>query len=236
MKKKMLMLLAIGLVLFSASYFAFVPYYDAARNPYVSELVQKQDSRGLIDNYFISDPDLSTCKFIGSPDAPMTIVTYLSFSSGSSKEFIDNLYPDIEAEFISTGKARICFKAYLPLEDYTGRKNNFIYRNALACLDKMHESNDISHIESLYELGADPAALSERFNLSSDKLNTCIDKGSDPVLKSEMAETEKLTIGSALPTIYVGIGGKTNSVLFGSPSYTRLRRVIRTKDIMLGGA
>jgi len=51
-------------------------------------------------------------KFIGSPDAPVTIVEYASMSCPHCAAFHQTVLPDLKAKYIDTGKVRLIFREF----------------------------------------------------------------------------------------------------------------------------
>ena len=63
------------------------------------------------DNYSvlsISDNDF----YIGSPDAPVTIIEYASMSCSHCADFHNNTLDDLKSEYIDTGKVRFVFRDF----------------------------------------------------------------------------------------------------------------------------
>ena len=53
-----------------------------------------------------ADPDMLNPRAQGAEDAPLTIVEYASFTCGHCANFHANVYPQLKAEYIDTGKVR----------------------------------------------------------------------------------------------------------------------------------
>ena len=65
----------------------------------------KADNHSVLS---ISDNDF----YIGSPDAPVTIIEYASMSCSHCADFHNNTLDDLKSEYIDTGKVRFIFRDF----------------------------------------------------------------------------------------------------------------------------
>ena len=65
----------------------------------------KADNHSVLS---ISDNDF----YIGSPDAPVTIIEYASMSCSHCADFHNNTLDDLKSEYIDTGKVRFVFRDF----------------------------------------------------------------------------------------------------------------------------
>ena len=71
----------------------------------VFSLNLKADNHSVLT---ISDNDF----YIGSPDAPVTIIEYASMSCSHCADFHNNTLDDLKSEYIDTGKVRFVFRDF----------------------------------------------------------------------------------------------------------------------------
>ncbi len=71
----------------------------------VFSLNLKADNHSVLS---ISDNDF----YIGSPDAPVTIIEYASMSCSHCADFHNNTLDDLKSEYIDTGKVRFVFRDF----------------------------------------------------------------------------------------------------------------------------
>ena len=71
----------------------------------VFSLNLKADNHSILK---ISDNDF----YIGSPDAPVTIIEYASMSCSHCADFHNNTLDDLKSEYIDTGKVRFVFRDF----------------------------------------------------------------------------------------------------------------------------
>jgi len=89
----------------------------------------------------IMNPGPLPDKFLGSPEAPVTIIEYASMTCSHCAQFAITMFPDIKARYIETGKVRYTIREF-PLDELAA---------AAAMLARSSGDNYFSVIELLLQ-------------------------------------------------------------------------------------
>jgi len=143
-------------------------------------------------------------KFIGNADAPVTIVEYFSLGCPHCKNFHENLLPQLKAEYIDTGKARLVFRDF-PLDNVafaaallTRCVNDLAY---FAMVDTLFKQQEAWHVQNGI---AQVATIAKSAGLDEASFNACIGdqarKDKVVAMQKEAADTFKV---DATPTFFI---------------------------------
>ncbi len=114
--------------------------------------------------------------FRGQSDARVAIVEYSDFACPYCAEFVRELYPRIEAEYIKSGKVKYFFRD-LPERGHT---NAWMAAQAARCAGeqgKFWEMHDLLFATQAALAGLDLPTLAQGLGLDTEELRACIDHG-----------------------------------------------------------
>ncbi|MBU0757596.1 MAG: DsbA family protein [Nanoarchaeota archaeon] len=210
--------------------------YELTKKPYIKKNVDQKNESYLFEYYFTTNPDIMGRDFIGSPDARVTVIIFTDFISDAGKDFEKDIVPQLRDEFIDSGRVRLYYKTYISDDDYNSKENGYVYATAILCIEESIGKGNLSDIiDAIVGLETDKIDnVAERFGIAKSKFNKCMDSSDYIIVQKDMIDSEKLAVGTSLPAIYIGIDGKDNTKIVGVPSYARLRRAIRNKEVILG--
>lgn len=167
-------------------------------------------------------------KFIGSPDAPVTIVEYASMSCGHCAAFHKNMYPALKAEYIDTGKVRFVFREF-PL-DIKAAAGAMVAR----CIGKDDPTKYHEAVSTLFaaqdewvprDTAAQLRRIAKQSGMDDGAFNACIgNQDTVDALRAGMEHaSDKLKVDST-PTFFVN-----GTQLKGVWSLDEFRRLIEAK-------
>jgi protein-disulfide isomerase len=149
--------------------------------------------------------DIGSAAIKGDPQAALTIVEFSDFQCPFCKRHVDSTVPELEKQFVATGKVRYVF-ADFPLESI--HPQAFKAAEASHCAaeqkkfwemhDRMFAHQDTLAPESLVE-------HAKALGLDADKFKTCLDSGKyAEAIKASVAQGEKLGV-SGTPAVVLGL-------------------------------
>jgi|GEM_PF-2111783 len=198
------------------------------------DMIQSRNFSAIYDFYAASNPVIGGRSYYGYENASITMVGYLDPSSDSSRFFINEIFPQIEEDFISTGKIRFYNKNYITEDDIKKRNERFIYSQSQLCFRKLNAEKLYNFYFGLFSIeAADVLGLADRYGVSKDELYRCMEEEEFEEIKQDIAETKTFRIAGD-PRFYIGLMGRDNTVLEGVPSYERLRKEIKDYQAMIG--
>lgn len=119
---------------------------------------------------------------LGDPNAPVTLVEYASTTCGHCKGFHDQVFPDLKAKYIDTGKVKLHF-VMMPTQPVAiALAGEAIARCAgeakyFDVIDTLFDAQ-----ETLYSAASNPwllqqelRGIGETYGLSKDQVGSCID-------------------------------------------------------------
>ncbi len=192
----------------------------AEKNPVFEEKVRSKDYAYIYDVYLRSKPETSQKQFYGYSNAPITVTAVLDPTSEDTIYFIKEIFPLLKQEFIENGEINYYHKNYLTLEDIEEKTDRFKYAAAISCIDI--EKQYLSFFEEFQ----DNSIFEKKYRPTEE----CLE---DKDLFDDAMEIENFGTVTA-QRFYIGIKGTDNIVIDGVPTYTRLRRAIRDKQILIG--
>ena len=210
---------AAGLVL-SLIYFTIM--YTTRIDPSRNQLPKNE-----LQNFITFRPEIAEKIFLGNPNASLTIIVYSNPSTATFKNYYREVFAYIDSEYLSKGKARYYHKDYLLPDDVKKKSFNFNVSRYLYCLASQNKSGYWTNFFYLAN-STDAQAI-----IMETEVNRDCYESSYSYLEKEANENLLFGIIS-VPTMFVGINGFDNSVIYGIPSVQDFRRVIRQKEISLG--
>ena len=171
---------------------------------------------------------------LGNPDAPVTIVEYTDFQCTFCARVAQESLPQIEEEYVATGKAKLVCKHVA----FLGEESQWA-AEAADCADeqgKFWEYYDIlfANQAEQHNTGAFSKvrlkAFAEALGLDTSSFNACLDEGKyvNDVAATNL-EARRREINST-PTFFVG-----QTELEGAKSYAEFKKAIDDELARLGG-
>ena len=190
----------------------------------------------LYNFYVSSKPNIQDSPYYGSKEASITIIALLDIDSETSKNFIKNIFPRLNEDYIDKGKVRYYHKNYLTLEDVEEKNENFVYSMALLCIHKLDREKYYDFYFDLFDTEIkDIPKLLRKYKIPRNKYEDCIKEQENiDQLSGDVLEVENLGTVGINQRFYIGIMGKYNSVLTGIPDYETFRETIRPYELQLG--
>jgi protein-disulfide isomerase len=168
-----------------------------------------------------------TSFFIGKSDAPVKIKVFSSFTCPHCANFHMKIIPEIEKNFVSSGKVQITFIDF-PLDQAA-----FNASKLLNCIDK---KNKMKFMDAIYKnqdrwtSGSDLETINNNLkqilkdlNLDSVKFNDCLmdEKISDKILVERIDAQKKYSVSST-PTIVI------NEKKVDNPDFENIKSTIES--------
>ena len=171
---------------------------------------------------------------LGNPDAPLTIVEYTDFQCTFCASVAREILPQIEEEYVATGKAKLVCKhvAFLGDEsqwaaeaaDCANEQEKFweYYDILFANQAERHNAGAFSKVRL--------KAFAEALGLDTSSFNACLDEGKyiNDVAATNL-EAKRREVNST-PTFFVG-----QTKLEGAKSYAEFKKAIDDELAKLGG-
>ena len=171
--------------------------------------------------------------FLGSKSSSITITAYLDTSEKSSKDFIDNIYPQISDEFIKNGSVRMYFKSNIlsEVKDY----NNFLSIQLLECFKNYKRESYFDYYFDIFNnpYDEDFELLAKKHGLSDEQIVICNNK-STTSLKNDLDELDKFQLLGYNPVFLIGVEGRQNDIIIGVQNFERFKKYIRDIQISIG--
>ncbi len=143
-------------------------------------------------------------KFLGEADAPVTIVEYFSLGCPHCKNFHEAILPQLKADYIDTGKARLVFRDF-PLDNVafaaamlTRCVNDLAY---FAMVDTLFEQQEAWHVQNGVE---QVKTIAKGAGMDDAAFNACLNDQArkDRILALQQEAADKLKVNST-PTFFI---------------------------------
>jgi hypothetical protein len=200
------------------------------KNPEFKKQLETLDFGGLIKDDI---PSTKFFSFLGNQDAPVTLISYLDIGSEETKNFIEGIMPQIKEEFINSGKINYYQKYYITNKDVETRNSRFIFTKTLFCVSMLDQKN---YYNISFDLMKTKEINHQKYNLSKDKLNSCIQNNNFDQINQDMLEMKRLNIIGVKQKLFLVSEGLPNQKMEGIPAYTPFRRMIIQKLFSAGEA
>lgn len=190
----------------------------------------------LYNFYVSSKPNIQDSPYYGSKEASITIIAMLDIDSETSKNFIKDLFPRINDDYINKGNVRYYHKNYLTLEDVDEKNDNFMYSMALLCISKLDREKYYAFYFDIFDTEIkDIPKLLRKYKIPRNKYEDCVTEQENiDQLSRDALEVENLGMVGLNQRFYIGIMGKDNAVLTGIPKYEKFQETIRQYQLQLG--
>ena len=225
---------AVLVCLSASAYYVYKKEYSD--NDLIKGKLASMDAKYLYDYYITSTPSIEGRHYYGSQNASVTIIAFLDASSKSSKEFVFNILPMVEKEFIATGKARLYIKHSLSKQDIVEKSDEFKYALYATCVGEINGEKYHPFYFGMFNLsGAEELLLlAERHGISKKSMDTCMKEADIPEAKIDAYEANKFGISGIKPVIYIGLNGRANTILYGIPSYKKFKQALTGQLYSIG--
>src|SRR3989338_4287249 len=127
-------LLSLALLLFLAAGIYGFYRTEYLKKPEVRDKIDSSNMSYLYEFYISGQPNIAQIPHYGSPEADIFIIAYLDPSSGASGDFMSSVFPELDREYIKSGKVRFYSKAYLAPEDFNAKNSLFALSASLSCV------------------------------------------------------------------------------------------------------
>lgn len=171
-------------------------------------LVERVAARGMLE--------------FGRANAPLVLMVFTNYSCDYCEEFMRDMLPRLESDFMMSGKLRIQF-VIVPLKKYP---NSVLEASSLLCatvLEKgqvMHEALRNASLRDRTSL----LALSKKLKLPTKQFTTCLNAKETKSLLAEQQAFINEHDMTLIPAFFIGEERK-----IGLPSYADLRGWIRER-------
>lgn len=180
-------------------------------------------------------PSIDNRIFFGSNNSYITFVSFLDFNSSASKIFIFDIYPKLYDEYIKTGKMKYYPRVPISKEEFTLRKDRFIYAQTLYCFEWLNNKDYYSFYLDMFKYNvSDIHLLLEKYNVSKDAFETCFEKSEFDEMKRDVVETKLLGLNGVGEAFYIGVFGTQNKEILGVSDYDSFRHFIHLIQVRMG--
>lgn len=235
MKITVIGLFAAVLICLSASaYYVYKEEYSG--NELIKGKLASMDASYLYDYYVTKTPSIEGRHYYGSQNASVTIIAFLDAASKSSKEFVFNILPMAEKEFIAAGKARLYIKYSISRQDIAEKSDGFKYALYATCVGKIDKEKYYPFYFGMFNLsGAEELPLlAEKHEIPKKLMGTCMKEADIPEAKIDAYEADKFGISGIKPVFYIGLNGRANTILYGTHSYKKFKQVLTGRLYSIG--
>jgi protein-disulfide isomerase len=174
--------------------------------------------------------DIAGVPMKGDPQAVLTMVEFSDFQCPYCKRHVDSTLPELQKEFVATGKVRYVFVDF-PLES--------IHPHAFKAAEASHCAAEQQHFWEMHDrLFANQQALTpddlvghaKALGLDSTKFKQCLDSDKYAAkVKANVAEGEKFGV-SGTPAVLIGVSQgnqvKASKLLVGSLPFSVFKEEI----------
>jgi hypothetical protein len=234
--RKIIKILALSLIfcliLIAAAFFY---YHDLQTTPIVGQKIASSDYKYLYGFYVNSAPNIEGRSYYGSEKAGINIIAFLNPESPVSKDFVNNILPSLQKEYIDAGKAKLIQKNYITLQDIEQKNSRYLYAISLLCVESIKKEAYYPFYFSLFSISSanEIKTLLPKQGIPEKTFNECIGNQDIRLLLEDASEVQRLGLSGTNQRFYIGIGQDYSS-LDGIPSYSRLKRELRQYQIMIG--
>lgn len=138
----------------------------------------------------------------GDPDAPITIIEFSDFECPFCGRFNSQTLPELQKEYIDTGKARLVFRDF-PLSFHANAQKASEAAECANDQGKFWEMHDIIFENQRALTNSDLKGYASQLGLDTAKFNNCLDSGEkEAEVKADLAAGSKAGV-SGTPTFFV---------------------------------
>lgn len=206
------------------------------KKPIIQEKIANKDTAYLYNFYVSSKPVITTRPYYGNKNATITIAAYISIESSASRYFMTNIFPELKKEYIDTGKVKFYHKNYVTVQDQTDNTSNYIYAKSLLCVNFIDSTKYYPFYFDLFDLTNTSGIITllNKHNIDIEKYSNCMKIQQFRELTEDMSEIENFGLQGMTPRYYMGVGGEDNTVIDGTPTYTKFKDTIRQYQTLIG--
>ncbi len=209
-------------------------YYTIGNNKYpiINNKLESKDYDYVLKFYSSNKPLLEDRPFYGEENAQLTLVIYSTNLDENSKEFMTEVFPVINEEYVKTGKLKVYQKYNINAMDYKDKTDKYKYAQTLLCVEEYYPEVFWSYYFNSFN-----NTLEDNFNINnidSAQILECVNQEHFERLLEDLSESQKFRIQDINPVLYVGIGDRNFDQIIGNPTFIELQRVIRQKQLAIG--
>lgn len=172
---------------------------------------------------------------LGNTSAKIKMIAYLDIASNKSTQFINNIYPLLQRDFISNSGLKFCYKNYVTIDDANQNSLNYQFAIASYCVRILKPESYYDFV--FYAIRQNNKTDTEKAVLDNgiplDSFNQCIHNSDRRFVMQEIIENENLANGIR-QRFYIGITGTSYSLVEGLPPYTSFSRTLKNYQMMIG--
>jgi hypothetical protein len=215
----------------------FISYnQELKKKPIIADKIASGDAGYLYNFYVNPRPQLYEDFFLGSSGAPINVILYLDLSSETAVYFYDEIFPRLDEDYIKTNLVRFYPKNIVGFTDFKEKNFNFIQSVSLRCAGRIKKN-----VYTQFYLGliktksiAEIKDLASNLKIPAEEFEVCMEGGDIDYIKEQVSESENFGLQGINAKFFIGITGTEYQTLDGIPSYTRLARLIREFETIVG--
>ncbi len=225
------------LVTIAVSFGAAKTYYKKAGKEAISvggyKINYEPYQKSIFPKLFFS-PNIDGRQATGLKNAKLTFVVYLNPGSSASRDFHENIFPQLKKEFIDTGIISFYPKNFVTEDEVEKDSLNVAYALWLECISDIKPEKYWEFYDNLFKTQPDnPALILKDIGISGDDFDYCMRSSMFAHLKEDIKEVEDFGI-NIVPAVYIGVNGKDNTIIQGTGDYAQLRRAILFASAKVG--
>jgi len=189
--KLLVIIIIIGMFAYLAAVVAGYYFTDLRNQPVLMQETKDGNVEYLYNFYVAAIPNTKERLYIGSPDAVITMTAYIDFTSGTSKQYMEDIFPFVKENYIDKGKLRYYHKNYLTQDDLDTGSARYMYAKSLSCFQS-YDSEWLDFYQELFNAEISQVFdLAESHGVSKDDMNTCLQISQVDTMLEDASEVRK---------------------------------------------
>ena len=120
---------------------------------------------------------------------------------------MSSVFPDLDREYIKSGKVKFYSKAYLVPEDFGAKNSLFALSASLSCVKSINRQKYYGFYFDIFASNPDVKKLLQKHKMPLKEFDRCMQAGNFTDLIEDASEVERFGMIGIEPRFYIGIEG-----------------------------